>query len=507
MADNGFELRGVAWSQVFPFLRLFKTFRLAIHFTRLVLALACVVGVYAGGRVLDLIWVRAGGGVLVEVVSGQSEIDAYATYAAEEFKHWREVVEQSPRPATPPANPTVRRGPFIELLGYESRCFAGAVQGVCTFRWGFGGGPTDPQPTLLGSIAAAGSGVLWLFTQRPCFAVFYGLLHLAIFALAGGAICRHVAIQSARDETISIWEALRFAREKYASLFLAPVVPLAIFCVGAGLMIVGALFGAIPYVGEVLSGLFYSLALLGGFALAMILIGVVLGLHLMWPTIAVEGSDAFDAITHAVGYIGQRAWRAAFYTVTLLLYGGILFVLVRLIALLTLKLAHVFTGQGMSLFGNLTSAKSDTLGKLDAMWHMPAWGDLPLLPSMSGVPFWGTFGNAGLDRTEWLGMVLIGAWVFLVVGLVGAFVVSFFFCGSTQMYFLLRRDVDAVDYEEVYYEEPEEEFPPPAGEAPTDTAEALPSAEASTAAAPPPATPPQGSGPSEAGGGGPGTEV
>ena len=89
---------------------------------------------------------------------------------------------------------------------------------------------------------------------------------------------------------------------------------------------------------------------------------------------------------------------------------------------------------------------------------MPAWQDLPLLPALGGVNFWGDFGTAPLSGSESFAMVFFALWVFVFVGLVGAFVVSFYFCGSTEMYLLLRREVDAVDYDEVYYEEPEEEW-------------------------------------------------
>jgi hypothetical protein len=74
------------------------------------------------------------------------------------------------------------------------------------------------------------------------------------------------------------------------------------------------------------------------------------------------------------------------------------------------------------------------------------------------VNFWGDFGTAPLSGSESFALFFIALWVFVFVGLVGAFVVSFYFCGSTEMYFLLRREVDAVDYDEIYYEETEEEL-------------------------------------------------
>jgi hypothetical protein len=255
--------------------------------------------------------------------------------------------------------------------------------------------------------------------------------------------------------------------------------------VGAVIMFLGGLVGAIPVVGELLTGVFYVLALLGAFALALIVLGTVLGFNLLWPTIGAEGSDAFDAVQHALGYVGQRPWYAGFYGFALLLYGGACFVMLRLIALLLFKVTHAVTGAGMSLFGVWSSSSTDTIGKLDAMWHMPDWGELSLLPTMGGTPLWGTFGNAPLNGSETVAAILIACWVFLFVALLGAFLVSFYFSGSTQMYFLLRHHVDAVDWEEVYYEE-EEEMPEgePGAEQPVPTAPTEPEESGQTPPAP-----------------------
>jgi hypothetical protein len=236
------------------------------------------------------------------------------------------------------------------------------------------------------------------------------------------------------------------------------------------------------------AGGFFFLALLGGFAMALVLIALVLGFNLLWPTIAVEGSDAFDAITHAAGYVGQRIWHYAWYMLVLLTYGGVCFVGVRLIAILMLKLTHAFTGFGMSLFGLLGSAEMSTVQKLDAIWHMPAWSEISILPAAGGTPFWGSFGLAPLGIGETIAYWLIAFWVFIVVGLVVAFLLSFFFCGGTQMYFLLRKEVDATDYEEVFYEEPAEHAEPAPAAAPATTGTPLPVMGGGTPPQTPPAT-------------------
>lgn len=613
MPDPGPDIRGIPWTQWFPFVRLFRSFGLARMMNHLGLGLLCVVAIYLSGRLLDAIWVGAGSGVVVSPDGRQSEVEVYAVRGPEELVAWRtqtsaarkesleraadevtdggldearrklesssahSLVKSAKQPkidearriiaereragldaisrsanekdptgkrralmqsadylrlvlnrndassfATPAvrdgavalirgagaaeaaANPTTQqaqaaekhtrdnatldealaaaetlraiersapRGPFATLLDYESNCFAQAIRAVCALRLSYAGSAMSETPSLLGSIASAGHGVTWLLFYRPWFGLLFGLLALVLAALGCGAIARSAAVQAARDESISLGEALRFAREKLVGLVLAPVIPLAIFAVLAIFLVIGGLIGAIPWLGDLLAGGFYVLALLGGFGLALVLIALVLGFNLLWPTIAVEGSDAFDAITHAGGYVSQRIWHYAWYMLVLLTYGGVCFVGVRLIAILMLKLTHAFTGIGMSFFGVFSSAETSTISKLDAIWRMPAWSDISVLPSAGGANFWGTLGNAPLGIGETLGYWLIAFWVFIVVGLVCAFLLSFSMCGSTLMYILLRKEVDATDYDEIFYEEGDDLHAEPAP-APAAAAEA-----------------------------------
>ena len=50
-------------------------------------------------------------------------------------------------------------------------------------------------------------------------------------------------------------------------------------------------------------------------------------------------------------------------------------------------------------------------------------------------------------------------WVYLVIGLVGAFAISFYFSANTLIYYLMRREVDATDLDDVYVEEMDDEIP------------------------------------------------
>lgn len=476
MAEEHYRLQGISWSETFPFVRLFSTFKRAVAFWPLVLAFCCVVSCYVSGRILDVIWKAADAGVLttpdrqladgLTVVDLRDEIFAYTAFGGEAFDEWtRHAAQVAAQLEQAEAEHLRPRGPFISLLEYEMHCFAAAVHGVCSGRWGLSGSAFSDEPAMIGSIASAGSGVVWLVTQRPWYAVIYGLILLVIFAFFGGAVCRISAVRSARDENLSLSAALRFSRDKISGLIAAPLLPAGIFIVAGLVIFVGGLIAAVPYL-ETIGALAYGLALLFGLALVFTFLAVVLGFHLMWPTIAVEGSDAFDAVQRAAGYVFQRAWHVGFYSFVLLLYGGVSFVIVRIMGMLLLKLTHVLAGAGMNL---ASSTHAEGVGKLDAIWQMPAWQDLPLLPGVGGVNFWGDFGSVALSGSESFAMYVMTFWVFGVVGLVGAFIVSFYFCGSTEMYFLLRREVDAVDYDEVYYEEPESELEraaPPQAEQP-----------------------------------------
>jgi len=102
--------------------------------------------------------------------------------------------------------------------------------------------------------------------------------------------------------------------------------------------------------------------------------------------------------------------------------------------MLSLKLTHAVTAWAMNLFGWIDSGKDVHGDKLDAMWHMPEWGDLTLLPASGGVPFWGDFFAVPLTGSETIGAYLMAVWVFAVVGLVGV-CGHILLAGGTEMYY------------------------------------------------------------------------
>lgn len=467
MSDDKLSLRSIAWTEVFPFVRLFSTFRGAIDPARLGLALACVVVLYCSGRLLDALWGKAGA-VSYQVGSRApmlltapaplahvpaDEVEAFVLLPPTALAEWRKRAAEL-------NSGFDARGPFMAMIQYESRCFAAAVQGAAAGRWGFSGDAFAAEPSLLGSVRSAASGVIWLISQRPWYALIFGVLMVLIVTFFGGAISRHAAVQLARDITISSGQALRYACDKYASFAGAPLgLAGLILVLGLSILLGGIVVGLIsliPVLGaiaHIVGGLLFLIALVAGLGAALMIIATVAGGHLITPTIAVEGSDYFDGVSNAWSYLVARPWSVAFYGLVTLIYGGLCFIFVRLAALLVLKVTHGFAGAGMSLFGRWHSVKSEWTSRLDALWQMPAWSELTLLPTVSGPAFWGTFGNADLSWSETVAMWLIALWVFLIVALVGAFVLSFYFTASTQMYLLLRREVDGNDFSDIFYED------------------------------------------------------
>jgi hypothetical protein len=91
------------------------------------------------------------------------------------------------------------------------------------------------------------------------------------------------------------------------------------------------------------------------------------------------------------------------------------------------------------------------------MWPEPSFGRLTY------SPYW--------DTLQWggdAGAAIASFWIYLAIGLLGAFVISFYFSASTIIYVLMRRKVDAAEMDQVYLESPEEELPGEIPESPTD---------------------------------------
>ncbi len=521
MADSSGELRHIAWRDAFPVVRLFQAFSHALWFAPMALGWCAVAALYLLGRLGDGVWTAAGGGVAVVPQSGfASEVEAYAVLDRVGFEAFLRqaaavhadddgpvapihspletaLTELSPSTApmdaataAPLRAPMLARateiqalqresramGPFAALLRHNGHCLATCAQAAVGLRFGFGD-LLAGEPGVLDGVSSALAGLSWFATQRPLFAILYLLAAFGVLSLIGGGIARCAAVQSAREEDLGCFEALGFAREKLSGLIGGPLMTFGLaLLLGLGLIFgaavlggVGGILGGIPgvsavlgWVDELLAAFFFPVALFLGVGAALLTVCALFGTHLTWATIAVEGSDGFDAFQHAASYVGQRFGRLAGYILVSLVHGALCFVILRGIVLLALKLTHFCLGAGLGFFGLRSANELANIPKIETVWHMPAWTDLPWLPGAQPAPLWGWFGLGPLSASEWILMVVIMLWVFALVGVLAAFLLSYFFHASVQMYLLLRHDIDAVDYSEIFYEEPDDSFGGPA---------------------------------------------
>jgi len=407
--DSG-TLRRVAWSELFPWLIIARCFRIAIQVRQLLLGAAGVLVMALGWAILGLVFPASYG--------GSPELQAHGgcpwlavTDAVPEWPSWL----SQPQPLSEKA--PVRSPPALRELGTPweelSRPFREILQFKLIPATDAEGQPTWETETTLGRIA------------RVFVLLLYGLWALAVWAFFGGAITRSAALQLATRQTDRPMTTLRFAAARWRYFFMAPLVPL------IGVAIVTLLM-AIPSVllrvgsGAVLVGLLvWPLLLLGGLAIAWILVGLALGWPLLWAHLSVEGGDSLDPLSPMYGYLFRRPLHYLFYVGVAALLGGLGWLLVGYFAAGTIAATYW--------------AASWTAGEVRTL--LIAWGD------------------PGLGSVSSLGGLVIRFWVQCVKLFAVGFLYSYFWTASTAIYFLLRYDVDQKEMDEVL---PEEEEQPPA---------------------------------------------
>ncbi len=307
-------------------------------------------------------------------------------------------------------------------------------------------GPQDDQPGLLFFVLLAVEGVRWMIIQNWVFAAIFLLWALIVWSLFGGAMYRVAAIRFAREEKISFFQALQFSKQKFFSFFSAPLVPIIVILGTGVLLMIGGLIGSIPYVGPLLMGILFGIAILMGVGIAFMSIGLVAGGSLLYPTIAAEGSDCFDAISRSFTYVFSKPFRAVFYGIIACIYGMATYLFVRLFAYIALCSVHCFVKWGVFTGGSPMGANAD---QLDVLWQKPTFWNLH------------QFNWAAMGGWDSICAILVAVWVLILVGLVASYILTFFVSASTSIYFILRRRVDATDFDEVYIEEADELLPEP----------------------------------------------
>ncbi len=263
---------------------------------------------------------------------------------------------------------------------------------------------------------------------------------LGVVAFSGAMICRMSALEFADIEPPGPARVARFAAAWFWNYVKAPLMPFVLLLLLAVAMAAVGLLGAIPWVGEILLGLGMIVLLAAGFIVMLLLLGIIGGFNLFYPAMAAEGSDSFDAMSRSFAYVYARPWHLAFYTLVSLIYGALTFLFVAFALFLLLAATHAFVGWGTNLCGWRKGAFTG-LPKLETLWPAPHLNQLA-----APVNWW------AMSWPEYLGALALHAWLFLLLGTLVAFVVSFYYSSHAIIYGLLRRSVDGQSLTEVYQE-------------------------------------------------------
>ena len=394
-------LRDVSWRDVFPWLVILRSFSLAISVPALFLATVAAFLTPVGWRCAEklLLDPMAMDAELVEIVERHGQWPSQRAEHASLSLDGQAVSKDSPS------------GPIKNLAMAAIHLTPNRIESVVEYY---------SQP------------IRRLFSHKStfaesCYLLFGSLWTTCVWAFFGGAITRIAVVKLGLDQRISFRVACQFTSKRYVSYLTAPWLPL------AGILVIAiplALFSVIMRFdfGVVIAGLLWSVMLVAGFLVALLLFGLLFGWPLMWPTISAEiNGDAFEALQRSFSYVGTRPLHYLFYAVVATSVGAFGWVFIDVFAELVISSAYWVASWGAGSERMVDHVTPMVNGSIDS-------------EGMSGF-----------------GSELIRLQVGVVRAVAVAYTFSFFWSAASAIYLLLRQDVDQTEFDEVFTEELETE--------------------------------------------------
>jgi hypothetical protein len=428
MADQPTKVREVAWYDLFPWLMLVQTVRIALMARVLVLGALGLLATMLGWWLLAELFSRSDDSVIT------SWPNATNLWVWDDF--WVDISSRS----------------AIEV-------FASAVSGL-----------------IQAPVA------IWLYLTRPFIELFDGDLtpmgffflllcgvwELLVWGLVGGAITRIAALKFTRDEAPGMFGAVKQAARKLPSYSLPPLVAMAGAAVFAIQLAVVGLAMRLDFLALV-AGVFWPLVLLLGLMMAILLIGALVGWPLMWATVSVEGTDAFDALSRSYAYTYHRPLRLLWYVVFAAVLAIVSMFVVKLFAASAIALADWSVDWGLDE-ATMQQVVTPEAPAAEAL-EMPPPAATPAITE-EGPELAPADEIATPDEPRRPSSMLRGArravyfWKSMVAALAAGYQAGFLWVAAVGIYLLLRRDIDGVQLNEVYVD-PADEYgiPPLADEA------------------------------------------
>lgn len=404
-----------------PLTKLLQAFKIAVGPARLVIAMTAVLALMLIGWVMDICSSTVvidpqqkhvlSIAVPIENFSDATELEVYLRNP----NQTKEFIEQYK------SNPT-KTGLFSIMWNFTAARFNWATVSLLRLEI------TD----MFENIWLFARAITWAISYHFIYSVIYTTLAGAVICVCGGAICRSAALEFTHRGKPGLMESYRFAFKNFVAFLTGPAISLGIVIFFAAIISALGLLANVPIVGQIMLGIGLPGALVFALLTVLMIIGLVAGGGLLFPVIAYEKSDGFDAISRAYSYIFTQPWWMIYYGLISVIYGTLSYLFIRFFAFLVLIITYILINLGML---KNTDGTSDII----AIWPKPEFLDLMGAHSVN---------PEGLLQS--VSAVLIHLTVLFVTGLVVAFVISFVFSISTIVYPLMRNNVDHVELDRVY---------------------------------------------------------
>ena len=258
--------------------------------------------------------------------------------------------------------------------------------------------------------------------------LFGSLWTIAVWSFAGLGICRVCLLRLTRGEYAGLDDAFEFSIDNWSKAFgavIAPLLAVAVLCIPTFLM--GLLLGF--DIGVLFVGLLWFIVVAISIVMGVLLLGLMFGWPLMVASVACESQNSFDSMTRSFAYVLQRPFHYVCYALLAVLFGGVAWLIVSSIADGMVGLTYWSVSWGANV------SSSDQMNRIDQLvWGMSldAEGELAESSSM------------------YAGRSMINFWNAVIKSLAAAFLYGLFWCLSSAIYLLLRKDVDQTEMDEIF---------------------------------------------------------
>lgn len=434
----------IDYAQTFRFTRIFDGFRIARSVPRLLLSLLLIFGVFLGGHMLDVMWGK-------QVLPG--EFEHYVMDDATDFAEWYKINAPADDVAAEDDN---RTGIFKTALDAKLGLFEKIIRAAMSLNIAFDQAHPDAildHNTVIGALRKVCLIPAWLWDHHRGFLIAYLAMFTLLWSLLGGAVARSAMVETVTGRSEPASASVVFAWRRLGWFILAPMIPLLVAGLFALVLVVGGfVFFNVPVL-DIIGSLLFVVALGIGFVIALLLIGWFGAVHLMYPALAVEGIDGFDAVSRGYSYFIARPWRFGWYSLIALVYGAATYLVVGLIVFVTIAVTQGAVATGVvadagppmhEVDGQRVAnedADPDHLSRFDAMFPEPVFGRIPTQPETERI-----------GPTGKVSATILLVWNYLLMGLVAAYVISYYHAAYANIYLLLRRYTDGIDPSEIYIE-------------------------------------------------------